>query len=818
MYESAVKKEHKFPNLILNKWQKLIDLISSSFDLPATLIMEVDVDAMKVFAKCNADLNPYSVGSIEKMAGLYCETVVKNNDKLLVPNALLNPDWDKNPDIKLGMIAYLGFPLKYPTGEVFGTLCVLDDEENHFSKTIEDFLLQVKHIIELDLLTYTPFGKDKSNIEEANQFSISDQKDDALSDINIELSKHKNFYKVLNEKTNVFNQELLKREQKYETLFSSMNTALVILKPIFNSKGELCDAEYIDMNSNNETVLGYKKEEILGKTILDIFPNTEADWFYKFEKTVRKKNSTHFESYHEPLDKYFSGNAFYINDDAFGISFYDITNQELLKQKLIESERRYKTIFYESSSIMMLVDPHDSAIVDANSAAIQFYGYPKDDLLKMKMNEINTMSNEDLMKEIDRAKQKKKNHFQFKHQLASGEIRDVEVYSGTILSDDKSLLHSVIHDVTERCVAEENVTRLSMAVDQSPVAVVITNLTGDILYCNPKHCELTGYSHDEIIGNNPRILKSGKLTSCDYRSLWETITAGNKWYGEFFNKRKDGSYYWELASIAPIKDKHGEIVNFVKLGEDISERKKLENKLSQSKLKAEESDKLKSSFLANLSHEVRTPLNSIMGFTNLMLSEGISDEERKEYGGFVESSSNQLITMMDNILKISMIELGQMSLRFSTFKMCELFHEIKSYYQQAIADKNLEFIVDNDCEFMIKSDRKRMRQVLDNLVSNALKFTSEGKIILKVEHKKNMLLLSVEDTGIGIAPQNHNLIFERFMQLENLSTRKFDGSGLGLSISKEIVILLGGEIWLESEIGKGTKFIFTIPNTVENKN
>jgi len=211
-------------------------------------------------------------------------------------------------------------------------------------------------------------------------------------------------------------------------------------------------------------------------------------------------------------------------------------------------------------------------------------------------------------------------------------------------------------------------------------------------------------------------------------------------------------------------------------------------------------------------------LNGILGFTNLMLSDDITDEERKEYGSFVESSGNQLMMMMDNILKISTIEAGRMSVKYSTFSIHELLLEIEAYYSSEVLEKGLELKIDCKCKSLIRNDRKRIRQVLDSLIRNAVKFTDQGKITIKAECNNNMLLLSVQDTGIGIASQDHEAIFDRFRQLDGFSTREFEGAGLGLAISKEIVTLLGGEIWLESKIGEGAKFIFTIPHIVDNLN
>jgi len=804
-----------FPQFILKKWQKLIDLHSSSFDLPATLIMQIHGDSPMVFAKCKTENNPYVVGASDKLLDFYCESVIRSGQKLLVSNVLVDSECGNIPDIKPEMIAYLGFPIKYPNGKLWGILCVLDNKENAFSEIIEEFLLQIKDIIELDISVYDAYEKTSSEHESklTEQFkSIGLKK---KPDIEGKLARDRSIHKILDESLNSLDKELMNSESKYETLFTSMNSAIVIFEAICGFNGNLYDAKYLDMNPQNEKLTGSKKEEVIGKTLLEVFPEIGQDWFRNFNFVVKHKDAVSFDSFHKPLGKYFSVNAFPIDDHVFALSYYDITERIVVKQKLRDSEKRYKTIFYDSSSVMLLLNPADGAIIDANAAAIQFYGFAKEELLSMNMCDINVTPNVNVLEEMKWAKQRKKNHFLFKHRLASGEIRDVEVYSGQIKSDNKEMLHSVIHDVTESRKTLKEVKRLSKAVEQSPVSIVITDINGDIQYCNPKHCEMTGYSREEMLGTNPRILKSGINNKDFYHQLWKSILRGDKWDGEFFNKKKNGSFHWESASIAPIKDEKGDIVNFIKIGEDISERKRLENQLSQSKLKAEESDKLKSSFLANLSHEVRTPLNGIMGFTNLMLCDDITDEERKEYGAFVTSSGNQLMLMMNDILKISAIESGKLSVKYSTFQVQDILLEIVNDYSHQISEKKLNIKIESSCESTIRNDRKRIRQVFDNLIRNAIKFTEEGRITIGAEYNHDMLVLFVQDTGIGIAPADHSKIFDRFRQVDNYSTRKFEGTGLGLAISREIVILLGGEIWLESDIGKGAKFIFTIPHIAE---
>ena len=295
--------------------------------------------------------------------------------------------------------------------------------------------------------------------------------------------------------------------------------------------------------------------------------------------------------------------------------------------------------------------------------------------------------------------------------------------------------------------------------------------------------------------------------------MWKNISMGGRWSGEFYNKRKDGSYYWESAVLAPIKNDKNQIVNYVKSSEGVSRRKLLENQLTKAKIEAEESDKLKSAFLTHLSHEVRTLLNGIIGFTDLLINTKNTSEERKEFRNLITTYSEQLMMMMNDILKISKIEAGKLSIKYTSFCVEELLEEVCSFYSFQLEGRNVKIKKRFLCDLksIIRSDRKRIRQVIDNLVRNAIKFTSEGSITIGGECKNNLLMIFVEDTGIGIAPVHQRRIFERFRQVEEYSTRQYEGTGLGLAISEDIVKLLGGEIWVESQEGHGAKFIFTVP-------
>ncbi len=256
---------------------------------------------------------------------------------------------------------------------------------------------------------------------------------------------------------------------------------------------------------------------------------------------------------------------------------------------------------------------------------------------------------------------------------------------------------------------------------------------------------------------------------------------------------------------------------YVAMNEELSESFKKINDMNQeliaSKDKAEESDRLKSAFLANMSHEIRTPMNAIVGFADLLNDAEIPREKTKKYINIINSNSHQLLAIINDIIDISKIEAGQVSLTTATFDLNQTLRDLHSVFKTTAALKNIELIIDNagiNEIFFIETDETKLKQILTNLLSNAVKFTQSGKIEFGYSISDRDILFFVEDTGIGISEENKTIVFERFRQVESSLSRKVGGTGLGLSISKAIVELMDGSIWLESAPNKGSKFFFTI--------
>lgn len=426
-------------------------------------------------------------------------------------------------------------------------------------------------------------------------------------------------------------------------------------------------------------------------------------------------------------------------------------------------------------------------------------------------------------------------------QLAFETIREgSEDYLIKECLQNQSLAHTIVCAIERHRIrrkVEEQLRKLSRAVEQSPSSIVITDLAGDIEYVNPKFTQVTGYTSDEVVGQNPRILKSGEMSQEEYKHLWDTITAGQEWRGEFHNKRKDGTLFWEMASISPVVDANGVVTHFVGVKEDITERKSTEAELQRAREEAISATRAKSVFLASMSHEIRTPLNAIIGMTTLLMNSDLPADER-DYVDTIRICSDALLNIINDVLDFSKIEAGRLELNNQPFSLRHCVEESLDVMATKAAEKQLDLSYDlvPNAPTTLVGDEARLRQVLVNLLSNAVKFTEHGEVVVSVQGADNenenenenesfprapsparpdlwtlhRIHFSVRDTGIGISPEHQAILFESFRQADTSVSRRYGGTGLGLAISKRLVELMGGMMWVESEVGVGTTFHFTV--------
>ena len=361
--------------------------------------------------------------------------------------------------------------------------------------------------------------------------------------------------------------------------------------------------------------------------------------------------------------------------------------------------------------------------------------------------------------------------------------------------------------------SEEEIRRLTIAVEQSATVMMITDLDGNIVFVNNAFEESTGYTKKEVLGQNPRIFKTDYLPDNVYKHLWETISKGHVWNGKFLNKRKDKSLYWEKAIITPITDSKGNIVNYIAVKEDITQQKTAEEALKKAKAEAEVANRLKTEFLANMSHEIRTPMNAILGFTELLF-EDEDDLNKREKLKIIQYSGNQLLTLINDILDFSKIEAGKLEIEKKPFRLRRMFENICHQFEVKATEQSLSFTIEieDGVPPVVIGDEHRISQIILNIVSNAFKFTPEGgSVHVDCLYSDGIVTIKITDTGIGIPKEKHQLIFSAFEQADASISRRHGGTGLGLAITKKLVGLMAGELSLESQVNVGSSFTVKLP-------
>ena len=423
-------------------------------------------------------------------------------------------------------------------------------------------------------------------------------------------------------------------------------------------------------------------------------------------------------------------------------------------------------------------------------------------------------------------------------------------------------------DVTRHRLAEQALQKLRTAVEQSANTIVITDPGGNIEYVNPAFEKSTGYTAAEVIGQNPRLLKSGLHERPFYCHLWATITSGKIWRGEFQNKRKDGTLYWESATISPVVDTSGEIAAFIAVKEDVTDRKAMDAIRIEAMEQTVAANRVKSDFLAIMSHELRTPLNGVLGFAELLSGTPLNQEQR-DFARIISESGNHLLQVVNDILDFSSIEKGHLPLESAPILVADLLESAVAPSKKTAADKGLNLLCEMapDLPEKITGDVRRIRQILINLIGNAVKFTSRGSVVVRVARSgqpeslrperqndgpvvesvtgfpacetaqtqagkpvthfpasrdredsgestargESFLDFSIEDTGHGIHPEAIGLLFKPFVQEDMTLHRPFEGTGLGLAISQRLAEAMGGTITVISAVDQGSTFTLRLP-------
>lgn len=559
--------------------------------------------------------------------------------------------------------------------------------------------------------------------------------------------------------------------------------------------------------------------------------------------------------------------------------YRDITDWKKSQENLIESQTKYQMLFESATDAIFLMK--DDIFIDCNASTLAIFKCKREDIVGKPPHVVSPENQPDGQNSLAKADQYIKAayageslFFEWLHKRIDGTTFHTEVNLNRIELKGEYYLQAIVRDITQRKKAEilqkrridfiEFISQISSDFINLPIyeidsaieralqfAALSSNVQrGYILLLEEEgnKLELTHEWFDESVlsrkgvlshfdtGYSPEIMESlnqGKLVkltrsdivlSLQNRKVNEMLdllevksfilipfSAHEKIIGYIGFDATQQQIYWTDEFVEIFKLTGQIIANAI-------HRKKDEQELTRAKEKAEESDKLKTAFLASISHEIRTPMNHIMGFLDLMDHIEVDELERQEFLNIIRSSGDSLLRLIDDIIDIAKIESHQMEVKEEKFSIHNFLNDILLTYQDMIPIEGKSKLIielnraDQQPLAEIITDPQRLQQILNNLLSNAVKFTNEGLITFGCKlHSNNMLLFFVSDTGIGIPKEKLGFIFERFRQLDFGYTRTYGGTGLGLAISKGLIELLGGEIWVESEINKGTNFYFTIP-------
>ena len=503
------------------------------------------------------------------------------------------------------------------------------------------------------------------------------------------------------------------------------------------------------------------------------------------------------------------------------------TTQRTLQEAQI-SEAQQRAVINTMADALIVIDDH-GLIQRFNPAAERIFGYDAMEVLdknvSMLMPEPHASAHDAYLARYRESGESRliNRTVEVEGRHKSGKPVILEMNINEIDTGEQRMFSGTLRDVTETRQRETEL-RIAAIAFETHEGIVITDPEARIIRVNRAFTKITGYPAEEVIGENPRLLQSGRQTPEFYQQMWHSLLHEGQWAGEIWNKRKNGEIYPQWASINAVRDADGNTTHYVGSFMDISELREKERQLARARDEAEAAARAKAEFLSVMSHEIRTPMNGIMGMAQLLSATEL-DEEQRQYLDTMHNSGKALVELVNDILDFSRIESGRMELEQIPFDLEQTAREVITLLEPGARDKGLElvFLFPESAPRWLTGDPGRIRQILLNLIGNAIKFTEQGQVRLEIDIQEaedpglSGVCLKIIDSGIGIPPEQQERLFESFTQADASTTRKFGGTGLGLAICRKLIDLMGGQIELESQPGKGTCFTvsLTLPPVIE---
>ncbi len=490
--------------------------------------------------------------------------------------------------------------------------------------------------------------------------------------------------------------------------------------------------------------------------------------------------------------------------------------QDITERKIIEEQLKLHADLLDSAVDAAYAADGDGNIFYVNEAAVKLFGFPREKMLKMTLPELDTPGSAVIRR--DELMQTGQLSFETIVKKKDGSNIPVEIRTRMTEHDKRKVVLTFARDITRRKAAErqlrESEEKFREMFEQSKDAIFMTSQEGKFFDVNESSLELFGFTKDEMLDMTVFQLF---VDSADRGRFTQDVEANGSVKGwEVKMRKKDGSEVYCLLTAVMLKDNQGNFIGYQGIIRDITQRKQMEIDLEKAKEAAEAATQAKSEFLAHMSHEIRTPMNAITGLSHLALKTELTPKQI-DYLGKIQSSANSLMGIINDILDLSKIEAGKLEIERTNFNLDQVLNNVAGMFSLKAQEKGLalNFRVDPRVPLALIGDPLRLGQVLINLMGNAFKFTAAGEIRVSADvvnrDKDNITLaFSVKDTGIGMTGEQQAKLFQPFTQADGSTTRKYGGTGLGLTISKQLVERMGGKIGVESKTDVGSNFTFTV--------
>jgi len=806
--ESPQERDENFPDWIIEKWQELTDVLADIIGVPSALIMKTNNDFIEVFVSSKTDMNPYHAGETDKLRGLYCETVIKTQNKLLISNATFDKDWDKNPDIKLGMIAYLGFPINFPNNQPFGTICVLDNKENHFSTKYEKLLLQFKKAIELDLALMQSFDiktKDLSRIVNENQYQFIEN--------NIELQN-------ANEKTE-------ESEELYRLLHENAGLGIGYFSP---------EGIVISFNTVAAKNMNGKPEDFSGKSIFDLFPKKEASVYYdRIKIALSSDEGNVYEDNVEILDepKYFSNTSNRIVDSNGKILGVQIISQDITKNKqteieLIKAKNRaeeselQQRAFLDNAVFAVVIVSFDGKLLYVNDTACKLFGLNKNELEKYDSKNLWIYPEH---RKIAIDKVKTDNYlidFETEFKSFNGTNITVLITSRIITFENEKVIFSVYNDISERkhlenslIIAKEkaeesevklknaltelnrlydNTLRYQTLFENAIDGIFILDEKGNVVSVNQSYAEMHGYKIEELM----------KMSLFDI----DTPNSKKQIPDRFEKLMKNGSIRFEtehfhkngntiILDVSACVFKSNNENFIVGFHHDITQKKRIETQIQQERvfaiIKGEENERTR------ISQELHDGLGPLMSTLKLFM-QGIGRvEDPTKIKDFAQKAQSVFNEIMQTITEVSN------NLSPHILRQFGLFTALKTYIDKTKKTSSINILLDfnyshfqnslcNKTQQLCKLSNRfdeiyeiSLYRIITELIHNTTKHSKATEILIKIYKQNHSLFVIYTDNGTG---------FDKDLVLSH-------SNGLGFSNMQNRVKNINGTIKFESMQNKG---------------